>query len=302
MTEPNAENSREATLKPDKDVAEPVNINDSFRKAKRNSLLWSVATILVVLGDPVTREGTKTEEALVPVYPLGIGFQQWMLVAIGLVIATYMVIAFKRALHPINLMNSQRFRRLGLDTVPKAMVSLAEEIEAARERLRIANIASHQTQATYQTLARNVADIGTWAKSEINREVANIQKFFPDDPEIPEIHVANIGDPQLVPRKALEKWINCGNDASERLEELEKTMAARMIDAEPQFFDLDPLAEAVQNLAEAANELTQYHHAIDKTDQDYLEKFDIEPTIGLYSSAFVMAVAWLGFETVRNLI
>lgn len=290
-----ADKAQSLTQKPDKESVEPVNINDTFRKAKRNSLLWSTVAILAVVGEPVSRDGTASSTALVPIYPLGIGFPQWTLVIISLIIAIYMYVGFRRSLHTIDLMNSQRFRERGLEDVPAAMSDLIEEVEATRRGLDAAVQESHRVWNLQAQLEKHLENFKGNLEKVINAKIGVVANLLRDQsnftlvrPRTPAHLVEEYESLVKKQNVAFDQLETSRGEILERIEHLSLVLGPK---ENPVTFK--DFRNSLEELAKSAAELTQYHQAIDKTDQNYLQNFDVEPTAALFSIAIFLGFGWL---------
>src|SRR5690554_2396565 len=103
--------------------------SDDFRRAKRNSLIWSAVTIAAYLGSAPTREGTSATGLL----GLSLSFTQDQLIFFAGSVSIFMTLGFLQAHRRLRLHASQLFA--GTTDVEQVFRSLSSAASAEEVRL-----------------------------------------------------------------------------------------------------------------------------------------------------------------------
>lgn len=289
----------------DVEQLEPVNINDTFRKARRNSLVWSLVLILAALGSPMPRSGDgQVDEgsATIALLPLGIVFDYWAVVVLALLIATYMFIAFRRSLHPVALMNSQRFRERGIKDIPEAMSKLSGEVATVGRKVAEVNERAAQSMSMANALEAKSHDIRTEISDIILGELRHAEHHLQSAKSVKAITDPGQAATAHTLNNALEEMRHFASlsadavrfvagEVDEKVEALiGKVLASREEVSAPL---TDELRSVSDRLADAAEDLSTLHSAIDDLDQRYFDKFDVGATEAFFTVAVLSAAYWL---------
>lgn len=113
-------------------VGKPLNITDEFRRAKRNSLVWSVITIAACLAN--SRHGPDGE-VISTLAPMGLHLTQNMVVVGSAITSFVMVLGYYRAASLLRRQNSQATFTKEFGDITAALRNLSSTANEIRDEL-----------------------------------------------------------------------------------------------------------------------------------------------------------------------
>jgi ribosomal protein L17 len=85
----------------------PISYTDEFRRAKRNSLVWSSLTILACLGTAASPGAASTWPTAIAVVPLGIHLDRSVIIASVAMAAVFFAVGYVRSMQLVNRLSSE---------------------------------------------------------------------------------------------------------------------------------------------------------------------------------------------------
>lgn len=263
---------------------------DAFRKAKRNSLIWSGVTIAAALGSPPVVGGEATLGQL----GLSLTYDKSVLIGISGTVAIFMAIGFYQAYQRIKLHASQLFA--GKSDVAEIFGGLSHR--ARNAVLEIDHIVMTFEKSIREDASSILDDVcNTFDQiSQIQREEILLNQKITDDSK-ERTKFSDLNDQQLIRAlpeirthltqragriSGLERMV--GN-AKQRLEHLKvEIRRAVAIAASEKKQDVE---ERVHALASTVNTLTRFHEGIYRSERTWFFAYDVAPVIALFLVAMI---------------
>lgn len=110
---------------------EALNISQDYRRAKRNSLIWSALTILAIVGQPTTAAGANADQTVVSIFQLGMGFTQLQIFIVCLIASVFMFLGFLRSEGMLRLQNTKMMRQKKVSDYGLILEALSADVHNA---------------------------------------------------------------------------------------------------------------------------------------------------------------------------
>lgn len=124
---------------------EPFPYSDDFRRAKRNSLIWSGITLAIALGTPATDRELSTFSSV----GVNLGFEQNVLIVMSGVVAVFMGFGFYQAMQRLRIHASNLF--LGTTDVDEVFAKLSKEAQEATARIQGARATFERASSNFRS-------------------------------------------------------------------------------------------------------------------------------------------------------
>lgn len=256
--------------------------SDAFRKAKRNSLIWSGITIAAALGSPPVVGGEATLGQL----GLSLTYDKSVLIGMSGTVAIFMAAGFYQAYQRIKLHASQLFA--GQSDVAEIFTSLS--VRAATAIRAIDDIV--------RAFDRRVGDDVSGKLDEVHAALKTIQ-----DRQIEEgvahqrIAPAGVTNEQLLESlpqirteisnrgSRLQSMANMAQKAMEKLELLKRETRTEIGNAAHE--EKQEIGNQVDALAMTVKALTGFHDGIYRSEKVWFYVYDVAPVIALFLAAMI---------------
>lgn len=144
----------QAVKRADPDI-EPINIFEEYRRAKKNSMLWSSISFLVATGVTWPRAGKALPEdqpITLSWVGTGIGFPSWLIVAAFAVTAMYMWLSWVWADRRLVLANSPLLFEKSISDLSQVLSDLAQQIEVHRAAIAASYREHIESEVAFESL------------------------------------------------------------------------------------------------------------------------------------------------------
>lgn len=267
---------------------------EAFRRAKRNSLIWSGITIAAALGSPPFHNGEATLGQL----GLSLTYDKSVLIGIAGVVAIFMAMGFYQAYRRIALHASQIFA--GKTNVEVVFKSLSDRAAQARNHIdRTVNNFDKELREDLSGVGKKfqsqLFDIQKWH----NERIALAQKFekgsllskkFVSDNDI----AISIPEIRQYISQVLEFRRENGDqirDAKATLDELISEVFNRVAQRETE--ESKKIDREISVLEKHVAALTRFHSGIYRSEKVWFWTYDIAPTVLLFLIAMIPFVRLL---------
>ncbi|MBJ7437614.1 MAG: hypothetical protein JHD35_01130 [Sphingopyxis sp.] len=278
---------------------EPFPYTDDFRRAKRNSLIWSGITLAVALGTPQIEEGLATVGSI----GVNLGYEQGVLVVVSGVIAIFMIIGFVQALQRMRLHASNLF--YGDTDVEAVFAKLSKDAREAIYRIKDAK----QTFASSAGRIKNETD----EIARLAQQLENPNEFAPPRPphrrggNLPELDELQAIRAQYA---ALQKWADeikpsiktavnnsagARYEAVERLKNLGSFIFSEFSKSGESYEQL--VSNEVSALEHKVSTLKQFHDGIYRADRWWFWTYDVATVILLWGVSMIPFVRALNLPS-----
>lgn len=260
---------------------------DDFRKAKRNSLIWSGITVAAALGSPPVVGGEATLSQL----GLSLTYDKSVLVGISGTAAIFMALGFYQAYKRITLHASQLFA--GKSDVDLIFSQLSKRASDAIRQI-------DDVVATYREQMRKDSDGSLFGMQEALTQVLKLQreeitldrKIHPHTNEW-----ARISDQDLIKAGPTIRAIfsqrfdrirsieDIANPALKNLGQFITKVGAAMVQAGAEA--KQAVDKPVHDLASTVNTLTRFHDGIYRSEKIWFWAYDVAPVVALFGLAMI---------------
>ena len=267
----------------------PVPYTDEFRKARRNSLLWSSLTIAASFGTSNSHDGLVTSQSV----GLNLGFDQGVIVGLFGLVAIFMAVGFVQAYNQLRLYASNLFA--GNTDVEETFATLSRTASEIRERLK-------EFDSRHQTLMREI-DRPFTRMAEILGALIPIDYSFAHNIDLDDVHIDQRSPSDIKiavtnadqMKKRVKQWARQAENrlngikqrvqesTSELNQEMHKALNSRDVFLTP-FLESEKAAldGDLLTLQAKVTELRRFHDGIYRSDRLWFYLWDVTPTAALF--------------------
>ncbi len=267
----------------------PVPYTDEFRKARRNSLLWSSLTIAASFGTSNSHDGLVTSQSV----GLNLGFDQGVIVGLFGLVAIFMAVGFVQAYNQLRLYASNLFA--GNTDVEETFATLSRTASEIRERLK-------EFDSRHQTLMREI-DRPFTRMAEILGALIPIDYSFAHNIDLDDVHIDQRSPSDIKiavtnadqMKKRVKHWARQAENrlngikqrvqesTSELNQEMHKALNSRDVFLTP-FLESEKAAldGDLLTLQAKVTELRRFHDGIYRSDRLWFYLWDVTPTAALF--------------------
>ena len=267
----------------------PVPYTDEFRKARRNSLLWSSLTIAASFGTSNSHDGLVTSQSV----GLNLGFDQGVIVGLFGLVAIFMAVGFVQAYNQLRLYASNLFA--GNTDVEETFATLSRTASEIRERLK-------EFDSRHQTLMREI-DRPFTRMAEILGALIPIDYSFAHNIDLDDVHIDQRSPSDIKiavtnadqMKKRVKHWARQAENrlngikqrvqesTSELNQEMHKALNSRDVFLTP-FLESEKAAldGDLLTLPAKVTELRRFHDGIYRSDRLWFYLWDVTPTAALF--------------------
>lgn len=263
---------------------------DAFRKAKRNSLIWSGITIAAALGSPPVVGGEATLGQL----GLSLTYDKSVLIGISGTAAIFMAFGFYQAYKRITLHASQLFA--GKSDVAEIFAALSKRASDAVRQIDdvVKTFHSDVRQDASQVLTELEGVLKDVIKLQheeapLNKNIVNSTDESRFEGETADLQLTKML-PQI--RTLLSMRAKIVNDINERardgaqkLERFRAELGTKIANAAVE--QKQAVEPRVHDLASTINSLTRFHDGIYRSEKIWFWTYDVAPVGGLFALAMI---------------
>ena len=251
-----------------------INFPDEFRKARRNSLIWSCLTIAASLGQAVNDSSPQRDKISFGSLANGLVYDHAAVIIMLSIVSFYMIISFYRYDLAIKPINSHLYRKESKQDLISAVDHISTMIDnyktaIAQNGSKILDISS-DIDRRYKFLSKEL-------KLQLNSQISELIAKLSGHPNIDAIEIAN------VVRSSLE-------DSLRIIDQIDKQVEDTYNRAHDGFIiDAKRLAENVGNLSSFSSDLNRFYDGILISEQRWYRAFDKFLTYLLFFLAIIIA-------------
>lgn len=265
---------------------EPINFHEAFRRAKRNSLVWSSLTILATMGSSADNDGNS-----VSLFQVGLHYEQWKIVVACFVTAVFMVAGYYRAERLLPLLNSTAFRHRKLAQYTRVVEDLADQ---AKEACELFNAAVRNLLIAEE----RISSLAKFAEEKIEETESALKRASAAAASESFFAMENAQNPTAETyRGRLAKVQNALIDLDARLRQTMATKEDGRVLAErpgvqaSQLANLEEkLVDPITELQKSANLFAAYDQAIGRGEKGWFLLHDRLPVYGAFAIATGLAI------------
>lgn len=261
---------------------------EAFRKAKRNSLIWSGITIAAALGSPPLHNGEATLGQL----GLSLTYDKSVLIGIAGLVAIFMALGFYQAYRRVTLHASQIFA--GETNVEVVFKSLSDRAAQARNHIdrtsrNFDKELRDDLSGVGKKLGHQIFQIEKWHNEQVGL-AQNLSKWSPlskkflSDDDI----ASSIPEIRKYMSKVLENSIETGDQIKETnstLAELIGEVFNRVAQRETE--ESEKIDREISVLEKHVGALVRFHSGIYRSEKVWFWAYDIAPTVLLFAIAML---------------
>ena len=252
----------------------PIDFGDEFRRARRNSLIWSGLLILIGIGH------SKLAETTPPILNTGLAYTRLELALIAFVVAAYMYIEFVRADRRVRTFSSPAALSMKAGELSTMLGRLVEDTRTALGTVLNAKIQIDQFRTAFDfrinSFVRETSEIYTGPPQLWEQGSPYNRPMIPDELSKETVLIwADARERELEDRF---RQIRNGQNQqfNKKLHEFSNIMISDLVKQETAVaISENNISGAVATVAAAAANLSGFHPAIEKSEVRYYRWVDL---------------------------